>query len=211
MKSRLLIAGTVTITIFTAAEANIINGGFETPDIGGRFITYTSAPAGFDWSITGSGGVGVDLINSEWRGVSGVVNPDGFDQSVDIDFASTLTQNFSTVPGSEYLLHFAYSHNFNRSASTGNVDVTGTTSLLSTTLTHDIPNSPSNMEWLFFESPFTADSSTTTLTFTGVLSNNVYGFAVDDVRVNLVPLPAAFWLFGSGLLGLATIARRRSA
>ena len=82
-----LIAGTITLTIMSYAEANIINGGFESPNIGGRFVTYTSAPADFDWTITGSGGVGVDIVNSEWQGVSGVVNPDGLDQSVDIDFA----------------------------------------------------------------------------------------------------------------------------
>ena len=33
-------------------------------------------------------------------------------------------------------------------------------------------------------------------------------FNVDDISVSAVPLPAAAWLFGSGLLGLAGISRR---
>lgn len=36
-------------------------------------------------------------------------------------------------------------------------------------------------------------------------------FAIDDlISVSAVPVPAAVWLFGSGLLGLVAIARRRS-
>ena len=36
------------------------------------------------------------------------------------------------------------------------------------------------------------------------------GFDLDAVAINAVPLPAAAWLFGSGLLGLIGIARRRA-
>ena len=210
-KLQLLSVAYSLILVAPIAQANVIlNGGFETPDIGGRFVTYTTAPIGFDWAITGSGGVGVDVINSEWQGVSGIVNPDGIDQSVDIDFASTLSQSFATAPGQEYSLHFAYSHNFNAAQSTGHVDVTGVTNLLSATLIHDIPNTQSNMEWLSFDSLFIADSSTTTLTFTGEFSNGNLGFVIDDVMVNTIPIPAAVWLFGSGLIGLLGLARRKS-
>ena len=36
-------------------------------------------------------------------------------------------------------------------------------------------------------------------------------FLVDDVTLNAVPVPAAAWLFGSGLMGLVGIARRQLA
>jgi hypothetical protein len=37
------------------------------------------------------------------------------------------------------------------------------------------------------------------------------GFSFDSVTVETVPIPAAAWLFGSALLGLAGIARRKKA
>ena len=36
-------------------------------------------------------------------------------------------------------------------------------------------------------------------------------FGIDGVSLSPVPLPPALWLFGSGLLGLIGIARRRKA
>jgi len=38
-----------------------------------------------------------------------------------------------------------------------------------------------------------------------------YAWAVHDGNVSAVPVPAAVWLFGSGLLGLVGIARRKKA
>ena len=38
-----------------------------------------------------------------------------------------------------------------------------------------------------------------------------FGIRIDDVSFNAVPIPAAVWLFGSGLLGLVGIARRKKA
>jgi hypothetical protein len=38
-----------------------------------------------------------------------------------------------------------------------------------------------------------------------------YGWAVQSGDVSAVPVPAAVWLFGSGLLGLIGVARRKSA
>ena len=46
------------------------------------------------------------------------------------------------------------------------------------------------------------------------LGNNagIYGFSLEEVpQISTVPLPAAVWLFGSGLIGLAGLARRKKA
>ncbi len=207
---RVLAVCVCAIGFTSTSYANLImNGDFETPDISGRFLTLTSEPLGFGWTIEGSGGFGVDIVNTEWQGISGTSNSDGIDQSVDIDFASTLTQSFSTTPGETYFLEFAYSHNFNRGASTGNVDITGVGNLFSTTLTHDIQNSQQDMQWIFFRDSFIADGTSTTLTFTGEFDNNVFGFAVDDVSVSTVPLPAGIYLFFSSIMLLAFKVRGR--
>jgi hypothetical protein len=39
----------------------------------------------------------------------------------------------------------------------------------------------------------------------------LYAWAVHDGDVSAVPIPATAWLFGSGLLGLVGIARRKKA
>ena len=39
----------------------------------------------------------------------------------------------------------------------------------------------------------------------------IYSIAFDDYSVTLVPVPAAVWLFGSGLIGLIGVARRKKA
>jgi hypothetical protein len=40
--------------------------------------------------------------------------------------------------------------------------------------------------------------------------NRYYAWAVHDGDIGAVPIPAAFWLFGSGLLGLMGVARRKA-
>ena len=49
---------------------------------------------------------------------------------------------------------------------------------------------------------------------TGIITYTVSGidinFMLVDVDVQVVPVPAATWLFGSGLLGLVAVARRRA-
>jgi len=56
----------------------------------------------------------------------------------------------------------------------------------------------------------------TSLSFAGVAQSIQFGSAAglagfDNVSIAPVPLPAAFWLLGSSLLGLGGIARRRNA
>ncbi len=50
-------------------------------------------------------------------------------------------------------------------------------------------------------------------TFSYVSSQSVNGFSLDDITfgdVSTVPVPAAVWLFGSGLIGLIGVAKRKN-
>lgn len=42
-------------------------------------------------------------------------------------------------------------------------------------------------------------------------STSSYNFSIDNVTISSVPVPATAWLLGSGLLGLAGVARRKEA
>ena len=49
----------------------------------------------------------------------------------------------------------------------------------------------------------------TSVTFTHTGNMLAGSFAIDNIHVSAVPVPAAVWLFGSGLIGLTAVARRK--
>ncbi len=63
-------------------------------------------------------------------------------------------------------------------------------------------------DWDRFSMIFTADSETTTISLTGTTGSQYIG--LDNVSVSAVPVPAALWLFGSGLIGLIGMKRKSS-
>ena len=184
----------------------LVNGDFEVFDVDGSFVSYGAdqfsevdrfgthvvtpggtLPAEFGWSLETSDPIlGLDLVNSLWQGVSGTSNPDGLDQSVDLDVDARLSQSFATEVGQTYALSFWYSHNPGENdnlSSAGTVRVEGNDTLLETGLTHDILNSVGRTQFVRYGVLFTADSETTTLTFEGKAANAGYGLVLDDVSV----------------------------
>ena len=66
-----------------------------------------------------------------------------------------------------------------------------------------------DFQTFFLPSSFTGLSS---VTFSGIGVNSTDYFSLDNVVLNsAVPVPAAAWLFGSGLIGLIGIARRKTS
>jgi len=67
--------------------------------------------------------------------------------------------------------------------------------------------------WLDQSLSFTAAATTQTISFRAVpdIVGNRIGLGLDGVSIFAVPVPAAVWLFGSGLLGLVGITRRKKA
>jgi hypothetical protein len=127
-------------------------------------------------------------------------------------------QDFATVIGTQYELSFYIgASNDHAPSAIINVKLDGATSLLNTTLT---PNAPiTNIDWSYQTFPFTADSSTTRLSFFDVglsgfndsLRDNNTSF-IDNISVTPVPEPSTYGvIFGVAMLGLALLRRRKAA
>ena len=111
-----------------------------------------------------------------------------------------------------YQLTFYYSHNvFSAPAgASGQVQLTGASSLLSDIVSHASGTS-SNLNWRPFLAKFTADSTTTSLTFTNLTGTQNGGLFLDAVSIAAVP-EASTWammILGIGLAGFGL--RRRSS
>jgi hypothetical protein len=214
---------TMTLSICTAlvsfnANANLItNGDFESGNLTGGvsggfgpFLTFTSGSTAIDGWVVGEGGVNL------WTDYKGTGN-----HVIDIigdivDGGGSLTQSFSTVAGQQYSISFDLSGaNDPNLTSTNNpvkqMDVTAYGSDSVTVLTtNELTQNTSGWDGNFIPvtMSFVADGSQSTIKFVG-LNSGWNGFYIDNVNVSAVPLPAAIWLFGSGLIGLIGISGRK--
>lgn len=197
------------------ASANLLtNGSFENGDFGDN-DSWKRVIAG-DSSITGwiSGGAGVDWHNQ----VEMSPQPDGLlvvDLNPDGDAANntgTISQAFATTPGSWYQLSFWLAGPRPNPEDTEFTDprsVKVDIGDLETTFSQPASDNL-NLVWGEKILEFQATGTSTTLMFSSVNGNGYWGPVLDNVSVNLVPVPTTVWLFGSGLMGLLGVRRKLS-
>lgn len=160
------------------------------------------------------------VSNSFWASYDGK-------QSIDLNGTvhGEISQSFATVAGESYTLSFAYANDpyiayFGYAAATAQVSVTGTSSLLTDTITHGNSvgigySSLANMNYVLYSKTFIADSTTTTLDFlsTDPAVNQAYGIELSAISVSAnasaVPEPSTLALLGLGGLGLGIRGYRR--
>ena len=191
----------------TASASLIINGGFES---GGYVqssndtMTLAVGSTAMDgWTVT------EDLI--AWIGP---VNPwsltanegDFFLDLTDFSTGSPfggVSQNITTNVGQSYELSFdlGSSNRWGRPSAI-EASAAGSSNIFTSSTVGELS------DWDRVSMMFTADSETTTIFLTGITGSQYIG--LDNVSVSAVPVPAALWLFGSGLIGLIGMKRKSS-
>jgi hypothetical protein len=193
----LLSLALTSISVVATQGAGLLNGDFESPVVSvGAY--YTTAPAGFAWTIVP--GTGIDLNGSYWQASSGV-------QSVDLNGFSpgTIYQDFFLSGSGFWNVKFDMSANPNDAGmKTLRVDFGPASGVLTSLGTYTLDTGTrtlSNMQWLTVTTPqFSADSSTLyRLEFTS-LTAGANGPALDNVQVSLIPEPGSLAIVCCGLL-----------
>jgi hypothetical protein len=189
----------------TSMAALVANGDFESG--GDSWGTEPAGGSSFAFPATGGNGGGY----LEMTGSTGGEGWGGVAISTD-DPAGALLADFGVVAGGTYDFLF----DMQQTNSGG-----GGIKLESWGETGPISNSGDNFvagtsDWASFSQSYTIAANATRLKIVllGISNSNVYGFdnvCIDDCSTAAVPVPAAAWLFGSGLLGLFGIARRKKA
>jgi choice-of-anchor C domain-containing protein len=144
--------------------------------------------------------------NVDW--FSGWQDKDG-NMSIDVSGAGVgwISQSFATQTGYQYQVTFWLAGN-PVGAPTVKTLYVAVGDVIDRVFHFDITgHSITNMGWTEQSFTFTATGTTSTLLFKSGDATN-YGPAIDLVSVNLVPLPAAFLLFGPGLAGIALLRRK---
>jgi hypothetical protein len=178
--------------------AGLVNGSFESPNVGSQGVWYTSAPTGFGWTLASGD---MDLIGP------GYWQPSDGAQSLDLNGfgPGTIYQDFSFASAGTWAIKFDLSGNFNPPG-TKIVKVSfgltsGPLSDLGTYSLDSSQNSPGNMHWQTITTPLVTvqDSALYRLQFTS-LNPGAAGPALDNVRLEVVPEPAAIGLIGLGFV-----------
>ena len=182
--------------------ALLINGGFEEPVVDRPLYNYEHRN-GFEltgWESFSSyipaqgDDPGSVHFNSKYSAVSEGI------QAVQLEVPGDwIRQSFATTVDQWYLLSFDLSAYQGSSGFLG-VDVGNMSQQFSGI---DIGYESHTLQ-------FMALSDTTTLSFTNIGSFFTYPH-IDNVAVNVVPVPAAIWLFSTALIGLVGFSKRRKA
>ena len=208
------IALSVCLAVSSASGTGLVNGNFESPVLPGIGLTFSTPPAGFNWTVA-SGDIEV-FTASYWQPASG-------NQSVDMNGSTTgsIYQDFMFSSSQTWAISFALSANPDQGTrGDGNgtgiknmrVDfgTPGSMTSLGIYGVDSTPRSINNMQYVTFTTPqiLVSDSVLYRLQFTSLVAGNG-GAVLDNVQLQVVPEPGTLALLCSGLTGLFVLRRHK--
>lgn len=198
---RLIIIGGIALTAAISHANSIQNGSFEAPGFS-PLDPFNSLPAG---STAIDGWVTIDN-GADWHNEIQFSPAHDGNYVVDLsynDLPGGISQSFATTIGQSYLLSFAMAGpnvaGFEDPRSLS-VEVAG----LSQTFTQDVSD-PLNLVWGSKSLLFTANDTSTTLSFHGGTTGQYWGALIDSVSVVPTSVPEASSTIVLALIGVAAL------
>ncbi len=174
------------------------NGSFEsgTNPKSSRAVFNEDTTTITGWSV---GGDGVFYVGTMWV-------PSAGSRSMNLtgqDGMGTISQTFDTIANRDYEVIFDVAGSY-QVATPQSMRVT----VAGVTKDYTVNASESSiLSWTKNQSfGFKSTGESTTIMFAATSGDD--GPALDNVRVNYIPIPAEMWLFGSGIIGLVVVRRR---
>lgn len=192
--------------VSAAQAASFTNGSFEAGTLNNPFSTVgAGSPAITGWSVDSGS---VDYIGNYWQ-------PQEGSRSLDMsgNGAGSISQSFDTVLGQQYQVSFYVAANPDGPPAQKFLDslVTSVSGTLGSVTVSSLQAGSTHavMGWVLVAYSFVADSNAATLSFVSQ-ALTPFGPALDNVSVSAVPIPPALILFGTAIVGVAALSRRRS-
>ncbi len=194
----------VAILVISLAQSGqswanlIVNGSFEEPNIATNSFSILTNISG--WATTFGPGIEIqdNVAGAPFLGA----------QHVELDSTGNrgMAQSVATSLGTTYHLSFAYSARPGISAADNGIQVFFNGGLLANLAANGV--GLQNTDWQVFNFDVSGAAGTSVLEFRATGASNSLGGYLDDVRLEKVSEPHAFFLLGVGLLALVRRFRR---